>query len=62
MQVQGLGPKFLLRVTLQNGGSTSLTQSRLVFSFDESQYQMGFEANSRQSIYVPVLLPVSIFD
>lgn len=56
-QVQGLGPKFLLRVTLQNSGSQPLMQSRLVFSFDPEQYMMGYDELSRPSVYVPILLP-----
>ena len=57
VQVQGLGPKFLLRVTLQNGGTQPVIQARLLFSFDADLYVMGHDVNSKQCIVVPFLLP-----
>ena len=34
-------------------------QSRIVFSYDEDLYRMGYDVNSQQCIMVPILLPVS---
>lgn len=33
----------------------------MVFSFDPNLYVMGYDATSRQTITVPILLPVSLF-
>jgi Bardet-Biedl syndrome 1 protein len=57
VQVQGLGPKFVLRVSLQNSGNHTFSALRVVFSFDVRAYSMGFDDKSQQSLYVPVLLP-----
>jgi Bardet-Biedl syndrome 1 protein len=57
VQVQGLGPKFLLRVSLQNSGNHTFSALRVVFSFDTKAYTMGFDEKSQQSLYVSVLLP-----
>jgi len=57
VQVQGLGPKFLLRISLQNASSHPILQTRIVFSFDPNLYVMGYDHNSCQNITVPVLLP-----
>jgi hypothetical protein len=59
MDVNSLGPKFLLKVSLQNAGSQPLLQSRLLFTFDPDLYVMGQDANSNQCINIPFLLPVS---
>lgn len=57
ISVQGLGPKFLLRISLQNSSAATILQSRLLFSFDPDHYVMGYDDKSSQSIVVPVLLP-----
>jgi len=57
--VHGLGPKFVLRISLQNASAYPILQSRLVLSFDPALYCMGFDHRSLQNISVPVLLPVS---
>lgn len=57
VQVHGLGPKFQLKLVLQNAGSHPIFQSRIVFSFDEELYRMGYDATSQQNIVVPILLP-----
>ena len=57
VQVQGLGPKFLLKITLQNSGTQPVMHARLLFSFDSELYVMGHDANSRQCIVMPLLLP-----
>ena len=57
VQVQGLGPKFTLKITLQNGGAHPIVQSRLLFSFDSELYVMGHDRHSKQCIVVPFLLP-----
>lgn len=56
-QVQGLGPLFVLRVSLQNAGSQPITGSRLLLTFDPEMYAMGQGEGSQQSIPVPILLP-----
>ena len=56
VQVQGLGPIFLLKVTLQNLGNFPVMQSMLLFSFDSELYIMGHNNKSKQIIHVPVLL------
>lgn len=57
VQVQGLGPKFLLKITLQNGSPQPITNSVLLFSFDTNLYVMGHDSSSQQSLAIPVLLP-----
>ena len=58
VKVEGLGPKFLMKLTLQNTGSTPILTSRLLFSFDDSLYYMGYSsASSSQSISIPILIP-----
>lgn len=57
VEVQGLGPKFLLSVTLQATGSSPLLQSKLIFSYNSEYYVMGHTSNSKHCINVPVLLP-----
>ena len=57
VQVQGLGPKFLLKISLQNSGTQPVMHARLLFSFDPELYVMGHDASSRQCIVMPVLLP-----
>lgn len=54
---QGLGPTFLLRITLQNTGNIPVTQLRLLFAFDPRCYVMGHEQGSAQCLAVPLLLP-----
>ena len=56
MQVQGLGPNFLMKVILQNAGSFPVIQSMLIFSFDSTLYIMGHKNTSKQVIQVPLLL------
>lgn len=57
VQVQGLGPKFILRVVLQNSGGQPLLQTRLVIVYDQTQYKMGYDEASNQSISIPIILP-----
>lgn len=57
VQVQGLGPKFVLRVTLQATGTHPVLQTRLIFSYNTDYYIMGHCPESQQSIAVPILLP-----
>ena len=57
VQVMGLGPAFLLKVTLQNTGGKPIIQSRLNFSYDPNIYAMGYKKNSIQCLPVPILLP-----
>jgi Bardet-Biedl syndrome 1 protein len=57
VQVQGLGPKFLLKISLQNGSPQPITNSVLLFSFDSNLYVMGHDSSSQQSLSIPVLLP-----
>lgn len=57
VQVQGLGPKFLIKMTLQNGSPQPITQSVLLFSFDPNLYVMGHEKSSQHMVPVPILLP-----
>ena len=57
VQVLGLGPGFLLKVTLQNMGVKPILQSRLNFSYDPNIYAMGHKKNSLQCLPIPILLP-----
>lgn len=60
VKVQGLGPRFLLKISLQNAGSQPIIQSFLMFSFDAEMYVMGTQQQGKggqQSIPVPILLP-----
>eukprot|EP00607_Mallomonas_marina_P007613 CAMPEP_0182419960 /NCGR_PEP_ID=MMETSP1167-20130531/4352_1 /TAXON_ID=2988 /ORGANISM="Mallomonas Sp, Strain CCMP3275" /LENGTH=517 /DNA_ID=CAMNT_0024595209 /DNA_START=56 /DNA_END=1609 /DNA_ORIENTATION=+ len=66
VQVQGLGPRFALRISLQNAGTTPIIQSSIVFSFDPEVYAMGNQQHDgkavirgagQQSFLVPILLP-----
>mmetsp|Transcript_13797 Transcript_13797/g.22981 ORF Transcript_13797/g.22981 Transcript_13797/m.22981 type:complete len:603 (+) Transcript_13797:119-1927(+) len=57
IQVQGLGPKFLLKISLQNASTQPILQTHIVFSFDPNLYVMGHDLHSRQSVVVPILLP-----
>jgi hypothetical protein len=62
VQVDGLGPKFLMKLTLQNTGTAPVVNSRLLFSFDENAYCMGYAAaasssSASQCILVPMLIP-----
>lgn len=56
VQVQGLGPNFLIKVTLQNAGSIPVIQSLMIFSFDSALYVMGHKNTSKQVIQIPLLL------
>jgi len=51
-QVQGLGPKFLLRVELHNGGNRTLSATPVGIVYDHGIYQLA-----ESSILVPLLLP-----
>jgi hypothetical protein len=57
--VEGLGPKFVMKLTLQNTGTLPVLNSRLLFSFDDEMYCMGYAAssNASQCIMVPMLIP-----
>jgi hypothetical protein len=59
VKVEGLGPKFVMKLTLQNTGTTPVVGSRLLFSFDEDMYCMGYtnSNNASQCIEVPMLIP-----
>ena len=69
--VAGLGPRFLLRLTLQNtssgGGAAgsglggALLNTRIVVLFDERIYSMTSPQGGGQILCVPVLLPVYAF-
>lgn len=54
VKVEGLGPKFMIQLTLQNTGVSPVLNSRMLFSFDDGLYCMGVTS---QSIFVPILLP-----
>jgi len=57
--VAGLGPKFVMKLTLQNTGTVPVVNSRLLFSFDDEMYCMGYtnSSNATQCILVPMLIP-----
>jgi len=57
VEVQGLGPKFLLTVTLQATGTTPVLQTRLIFTYNSEYYVMGHSPTSQHCINVPLLLP-----
>jgi hypothetical protein len=59
VKVEGLGPKFVMKLILQNTGTTPVFNSRLLFSFDDELYCMGYNSTSSasQSILVPILIP-----
>jgi hypothetical protein len=59
VKVDGLGPKFVMKLTLQNTGTTPVLNSRLLFSFDGELYCMGYSSHNQasQSIFVPILIP-----
>ena len=56
-EVLGLGPKFLLRISLQNTGKAAYFGSTLSFSFNPAYYCMGYSRDSLPSMPVPLLLP-----
>ena len=56
-EVLGLGPKFLLRISLQNTGKAAYFGSTLSFSFNPAYYCMGYSSDSLPSMPVPLLLP-----
>jgi hypothetical protein len=55
----GLGPNFMLKITLQNIGSTPVLNAKLLFAFDPDLYVMGHKGDvpSLHSIPVKMLLP-----
>lgn len=65
--VMGLGPQFILKLTLQNAGTQPLFQSILSLTFDITCYSIGSSKKSsgdvdramdnRQCVVLPVLLP-----
>jgi hypothetical protein len=55
--VSGLGPKFLLRISLQNAGSSAVLNSKLVFSYDSALYSVRGVGSRNASVPVPALLP-----
>uniref|UniRef100_A0A7S0XEZ2 Bardet-Biedl syndrome 1 N-terminal domain-containing protein n=1 Tax=Chromulina nebulosa TaxID=96789 RepID=A0A7S0XEZ2_9STRA len=57
VQVLGLGPSFVLKITLQNSGSQPLNQARMLFNFESELYMMGHNSKSKQCIALPSLLP-----
>ncbi len=52
-QVQGLGPKFKIKMAIQNVGSTSLLQTPVTLSYNHDLYR-----TARSLLHIPVLLPV----
>lgn len=56
-QVIGLGPKFIVKVILQNTGPRPIYQSKLNISYDPNMYVMGYSRSSLQCCTIPVLLP-----
>ena len=57
VKVEGLGPKFLLKITLHNLGTYPILRAKLLFNFDAAYYSLGYSARSQQVLNVPVLLP-----
>ena len=57
VQVSGLGPKFILRIFLQNSGSSPLLGSKIIFSYDSSLYVVKCLGGANHTIVVPILLP-----
>jgi hypothetical protein len=55
--VSGLGPKFILRVYLQNASNTPILNTRLVFSYDSQLYMVKSISGVNSTIPVPILLP-----
>ena len=67
----GLGPQFILKLTLVNAGTQPLFQAIASLYFDSSSYAIGGSSHlrggsgndssgpdeSKQSVVVPVLLP-----
>lgn len=56
----GLGPAFVLKITLQNAGNQALTHSKMMFTFDPALYVMGHIPTSKQCFTLAPLLPVSM--
>jgi len=56
-QVLGLGPKFMLKIILQNTGLQPILGTVLSFSYNPDMYVMGYSRTSRQCIPVSILLP-----
>jgi hypothetical protein len=54
---RSLGPKFTLKITLQNSSPQPILRSRLMLTFDQNLYVMGHAENSYQSMTIPILLP-----
>mgnify|MGYP006086290279 CR=1 FL=1 len=42
VKVEGLGPKFLMKVSLSNTGSRPIVNARLIFSYSADMYCMGY--------------------
>ena len=67
VKVEGLGPKFVMKMTLHNSGQYPLYNSTLVFSFQDDIYMLGdrqdnenvhaLNYNSSYHVNVPLLLP-----
>ena len=57
VQVHGLGPKFILRIFLQNAGSSPLLGSKIIFSYDSTIYVVKSLGGVNHSIPVSILLP-----
>ena len=56
-EIIGLGPKFLVRVKLQNTGNSPVYGSYLTVTFNPVYYSMGYNRNSLPTLPVPVLVP-----
>ena len=57
VKVEGLGPRFLLKITLLNLGSSPVLQGKLLFNYDASYYSIGHSSRSASIVNVPILLP-----
>ena len=57
VEVNGLGPKFLLRITLFNSSNTPIFGSFINFTYNPAYYVMGYSRDSLPSMPVPILLP-----
>jgi len=57
VQVMGIGPKFLIKISLQNSGNQPILNSKLLFIYDDELYAIGYSKRSVPVISVPILLP-----
>lgn len=57
VQITGIGPKFLIKISLQNSGNQPILNSKLLFVYDDELYAMGYSTRSSSVITIPILLP-----